>query len=417
MNKYLYYYFLLLILSSLINILLVPQFELPDGTHHLVKVILIEQNKIYFNSIFTYFKEIYFLIYQPFHQISLSLPINDICENMRLNNLSNCGYGTDYNIDFKNNANKFSKFGLDLNIYEYYTNFISKHQISLILFNSFFYFLIFVFFKNQLLEKEYIKVVFIFLLFPSVITITSYVSPNFLSTILNIFIFYFFLIRKYYLIFFLTLISLLIDYQNVTHLFTIIMFLFLYKFNQSFKLNLLFIFIFFIFLFLIIFQMKPFVYLIISNLTNYSSSDLSYLNENLNFLNLFKSITSFYLSLYYIGGSMQYLASIIEYFIFIILFGYYFFYNLIRIGLNKIDFYSNKNTIFIYFIISNLSFLFISHLFPTISQGRYYLVTLLPVIYFYVNNFISNKNYLFEFIILILFVLNLSHALKIFFNI
>ena len=42
-----------LIFSSILTILLIPQFEFPDGTHHLVKVILVEEQRLNFESIFS----------------------------------------------------------------------------------------------------------------------------------------------------------------------------------------------------------------------------------------------------------------------------------------------------------------------------------------------------------------------------
>ena len=414
MNKNIYFSFVLLLLSSLITIFFVPQFELPDGTHHLVKVILVENGKLELNSIFDYINEIYFILYQPFHHLSLILPLNDICDYMRSAYKTNCNFQTSFNNEFRFNNNSFSKFGLDLLIYDYFVYGIFKHKISLFIFNSFIYTLLFIVFKNRLVEKKFIEVLILFLIFPSVISISSYVSPNFLSVIFNIFIFYLFLSKKYYVAFFLSLLFTIIDNQNIVHLCSLGFFLFFFNLNKFSKINFFSFLLLLTFFYTLLIFLKPYIYYFITITSSYSMSDLNYLSEEINLINIFKIITSFYLSLYYIGGSMQFLASLIEYYLFFLFFAYYLFKNLIKVKLSNFDFESENYSIFIYFILINLSVLFVVTMFPTISQGRYYFILLLPIFYYFIKKINLNRYYLYEIIIFFIFVINFFHSYKIF---
>ena len=327
---------------------------------------------------------------------------------------TNCNFQTSFNNEFRFNNNSFSKFGLDLLIYDYFVYGIFKHKISLFIFNSFIYTLLFIVFKNRLVEKKFIEVLILFLIFPSVISISSYVSPNFLSVIFNIFIFYLFLSKKYYVAFFLSLLFTIIDNQNIVHLCSLGFFLFFFNLNKFSKINFFSFLILITFFYTLLIFLKPYIYYFITITSSYSMSDLNYLSEEINLINIFKIITSFYLSLYYIGGSMQFLASLIEYYLFFLFFAYYLFKNLIKVKLSNFDFESENYSIFIYFILINLSVLFVVTMFPTISQGRYYFILLLPIFYYFIKKINLNRYYLYEIIIFFIFVINFFHSYKIF---
>ena len=180
MNRNIFIGILGLTFSSIFCILLIPQFEFPDGTHHLVKVILVEENRMNLENISSILRNLYFIIIQPFHEISLFFEINDICRNMRAEKLLHCSEGTIYNHDFKYNKNNFSIFGLDINIYKYFNLSLAQHQITLILFNLCFYLILILFFSKKLLKKIFSLVIILYLIFPSTLHYASYISPNFL---------------------------------------------------------------------------------------------------------------------------------------------------------------------------------------------------------------------------------------------
>lgn len=417
MNIKIIFGFLLIVIITVLNILFIPQFELPDGTHHLVKIILIEDNRLYLDSISKILRNLYFVLYQPFHQISLNFPVNDICETMRLEKLMHCSEGTIYNDNFVHNRNSFSVFGLDINIYKYFNLSIAQHQISLIFFNSFFYLILIASYSKTLVKKNFPFLIIIYLLFPSTITYSSYISPNILSILINIIFFHLVISRKFYFYFFLSLLLVFIDYQNITHLIissATVAYLYLSKFK---KLNIIEILVLLLFSLILVFIFEDIILDLIINTTQVGATDISYLTEERNINNSIKSFISFILSLYYIGGSMQYLASIFEYLLFIIGGLFFLIKNTQLIKLSNIDLNDNSHLIFFFFILSLYSFFLISFLFPTISQGRYYLFILLPVFYFYLNK-IKIFNFIrFEIIIIILFIINFFHSFKIYLSI
>ena len=51
MNRVIIFGFICLALSSVLTILFIPQFEFPDGTHHYVKIILNEEQRINLHGI------------------------------------------------------------------------------------------------------------------------------------------------------------------------------------------------------------------------------------------------------------------------------------------------------------------------------------------------------------------------------
>lgn len=403
-----------LIFSSILTILLIPQFEFPDGTHHLVKVILVEEQRLNFESILSSMRNLYFIIIQPFHEISLFFDINDICRNMRVEKLMHCNEGTIYNHDFKYNKNNFSIFGLDINIYKYFNLSLSQNQIALILFNNSFYIILILFFSKKLLNINFPLILILYLIFPSVFHYSSYISPNFLSILFNIIFFYFLLKRMFFVYFFLSFLITLIDYQNISHFFISFSFLTYHFISKYFQLNIIQVIILLLVSLLGIILFKNQIFEIILILTPIGQSDLTYLNETYSLANQIKTLISFGLSLYYIGGSMQYLAHFFEYLVFLILLIFYIFNRLTNIKFTKIDLNNDSHLIFIFFIISCFSFVIISFLFPTISQGRYYLFILLPIIYFYLNETLLLKFIKYKYIIFIFLNINFIHSLKIY---
>ena len=403
-----------IIFSSILTVLLVPQFEFPDGTHHLVKVILVEEQRLNFKNILSTFRNLYFIIIQPFHEISLFFDINDICQNMRIEKLTYCNEGIIYNHDFKYNKNNFSIFGLDINIYKYFNLSLSQHQIALILFNNSFYIILILFFSKKLLNINFSLILILYLIFPSVLHYSSYISPNFLSILFNIIFFYFLLKRRFFIYFFLCFIATLIDYQNISHFIISFSFLTYHLISKYFQLNIIQVIIILLLYLTGVILLKNQIYEIILNLTPLGQSDLTYLDEPFSLTNQIKSLISFGLSLYYVGGSMQYLAHFFEYLIFLILLIFYVFNKLKNIKFEKIDFNNDFHLMFIFFIISCFSFVIISFLFPTISQGRYYLFILLPIIFFYLNETVMLKFLKYEYLILIFLNINIIHSLKIY---
>lgn len=417
MNNKIFFGFIFIVIISTLNILFIPQFELPDGTHHLVKVILIEENRLVIDSLTKILRNIYFILYQPFHEISLFFPVNDICATMRLDNLMHCSEGTIYNEEFVHNNNSFSIFGLDINIYRYFNLSLSQHQISLLIFNFFLYFVLIFTYSKTFIKNNFPILIIIYLLFPSTITYNSYISPNILSILFNIVFFYCVISRKFYLYFFLSILFVYIDYQNITHLIMssgILTYLYISKYL---KLNIIQIIIILISFLIIAFLLEDFIFDIIVNFTTVGYSDISYLNEERSIFNFIKSFISFFLSLYYIGGSMQYLASFFEYLVFLICALFFLIAKLKRIKLSKINLNEDSHLTFYFFILSLFSYFLISYLFPTISQGRYYMFILLPVFYFYLNEFKIFEFIRYETMIIILFTINLSHLFKIYLSI
>lgn len=414
MNKNIFFGFFFLIISSILTILFVPQFEFPDGTHHLVKIILVEENQIYPKSIISILRNLYFIIIQPFHEISLLFGINDICETMRKENLMHCNFGTMYNEEFAYNRNSFSNFGIDINIYKYFNLSLAQHQITLILFNFFIYIICIISFSKSLIEKNFPIIVIIYLIFPSTLSYSSYISPNFLCIILNIIFFYFAITRKLYLYLFLSIFFTLVDYQNIAHIFISFCLVFYNLISKYFKLNILYLIFILLSSLLIVILLKDIIFNVIISYTSVGTSDLIYLDENITIFNLIKSYLSFGLSLYYIGGSMQYLAHVFEYLIFLVAILYFAFNKFSNIKLNKIDLGNDNHLTLSFFILSLFSLFTLSFLFPTISQGRYYLFILLPVIYFYINDFKVLNFISYQKIILIFFSLNFIHSFKIY---
>ena len=111
---------------------------------------------------------------------------------------------------------------------------------------------------------------------------------------------------------------------------------------------------------------------------------------------------------------MQYLAHVFEYLIFLVAILYFAFNKFSNIKLNKIDLGNDNHLTLSFFILSLFSLFTLSFLFPTISQGRYYLFILLPVIYFYINDFKVLNFISYQKIILIFFSLNFIHSFKIY---
>lgn len=414
MNKNIFFGFFFLIISSIFTILFVPQFEFPDGTHHLVKIILVEENRISLDNIFSILRNLYFIIIQPFHEISLSFGINDICETMRNEKIMHCNDGTMYNDEFAYNRNSFSIFGIDINIYKYFNLSLAQHQITLILFNFFIYLICIISFSKTLIEKNFPLIIIIYLIFPSTLSYSSYISPNFLCIILNIVFFYLVVIRKFYLYLFLSILFTLVDYQNISHILISFCLVSYNLISKYLKLNILYLIFILLSSLLIVILLKDNIHDIIISYTSVGKSDLIYLDEKISLFNLIKSYLSFGLSLYYIGGSMQYLAHLFEYLIFLTAVLYFAFNKLLNIKLNKLDLENDKHLILSFFILSLFSLFILSLLFPTISQGRYYLFILLPVIYFYINDFKLLNILSYQKIILIFFTLNFIHSLKIY---
>lgn len=414
MNRNIFIGFLGLIFSCIFTILLIPQFEFPDGTHHLVKVILVEEQRLNLNNISRILKNLYFIIIQPFHEISLFFDINDICQNMRVEKSTNCNHGTIYNQDFIYNKSNFSIFGLDINIYKYFNLSLSQNQIALLLFNISLYFILILFFSKKLLNINFPLILILYLIFPSTLHYSSYISPNFFSFLFNIIFFYFLFIRRFFIYFFLSIAVSYIDYQNISHFYISFSLLTYHFISKYFHLNIIqFIILLFVSL-LGVLLFKNQIFQIILMLTPMSQSDLSYVNETFSLTNQIKSLISFGLSLYYIGGSMQYLANFFEYLVFFALVIFYIFNRFANIKLDKIDLNNDSHLTFIFFIISCFSFLIISFLFPNISQGRYYLYLLLPIIYFYLNDTVMLKFIEYKYIIFIFLNINLIHSLKIY---
>ena len=109
---------------------------------------------------------------------------------------------------------------------------------------------------------------------------------------------------------------------------------------------------------------------------------------------------------------MQYLAHFFEYLIFLVLLIFYISNRLSYIKLAKIDLRNDSHLVFMFFIVSCFSFVIISHLFPTISQGRYYLFLLLPIIILFEQT-VMLKLIKYKYIILTLSI-NFIHSLKIY---
>ena len=72
---------------------------------------------------------------------------------------------------------------------------------------------------QKIIKKRFSLVIILYLIFPSTLHYASYISPNFLSILFNIIFFYFVIIRRFYIYFFLSLVITFIDYQNISHIF------------------------------------------------------------------------------------------------------------------------------------------------------------------------------------------------------
>lgn len=401
----------LIIINSIFFPLFSNQYNLPDGVLHEITFNNISNSELNFLKYLTFFDLFNIILIKNF-LLSLFPNFFEICylDYDTITNISDT-CNNFYNID------KNFSFGGSVNLYTY-SNLvqININKISLILYLLILNILIFIFINIYGDHITQLTVLF-FLIFPSFINTVSYISPNIISSYIQIIFFILFLNQKFIAYFFISILLVYIDTQNISNLFLIII-LFLLIFIKNFlkiKISLInYLILFVLILFFIFFIRENTLFQSFINnseiFTNSFIQDYNYINYSnvqrqdyiFTISEFIYSIFVFFISLYYVGGSMSHLSYLLEYLIFASLILNYFYRSIF-----KDKSYNNifNNLSFSYFLIGILSFFILIILLININQGRYGLFILLPFLYYY-SSLISKNNFLITSSFLLIFILN-----------
>lgn len=391
MNQYLFkiFFFSIINFNLLIYILFTNQYNLPDGVLHELTFNSVYSDKLP-NSLINYFKNI--------DMFSLSI-IKQILEGLSPNFISNCTVDYANSLLLTDNCNniyeynnKFS-FGGDEDLFIYSNSFeLNYLKLSLIIY-LFILNLITFTIVSIINDKKIFISTLLFLFFPSVLNTISYLSPNIISTYFQIFLFIFFISKYYTIYFILSFFLFFIDFQNISNLILILSFLFIYLLDNTLKTKInyfrLLFFLVSIAIITILLKEYNFFYFLTKSFSTSSFQNYLYLNFGTN--DIFKSIFIFFISLYYVGGSMSHFPFLLEYIIFFILLIVFIYLNLFSSKNLFSNIYSDIS--FTYFIFGLFSFLTLIIIFTSFNQGRYGLLLLFPMFYYY-SGIINNHRYL-----------------------
>ncbi len=401
--------FFLIIVDCFFNIFLINQYNLPDGVHHFRRYDLVitktlpQDFLIYLKDFDMYnISFISSVLTQLFPNFNSECLI-DWSNEMYL--ADSCQYKYFLGLDFS-----YKGFGYDTQLHDYSKIYFSPHNIALLIYLSFILLFIFIILNKIIQKKEIFYLSIFFLYFPSVSSNFGYISPNIISSYGQLFLFLFFINKKYISYFLISIILTFMDFQNISNVIIISLFSLFFVIEKSIfiRINFLYLSI----LSIIIISILAFIKF--SGLLDYLfllffpeiRQDYAYLNIGDH--NTIKSLGVLFISLYYVGGSMTHPAFLLEYLVFFLISIYFFYLSFLQNSnfLNNI-FLNPQRT---YFAIGIFTVLIILLLFPNISQGRYHFYILLPILLFYAEKIKSEKTFLFY--ISLLFVLNNLKLIK-----
>lgn len=376
-----------------IFVFLIPQTEQSDGMLHYANF----KKKI--NDFNFSFKSIYFYMLSWLDFFYIFLGFENFCLSDDVIDPQYCFGAHDYSDEVKRNL---KIFGINIPLMQYKYKFaIFSFQLSLITLNFLLFLITIISFKIIKLEKSMIYLIIIFFFMPSVLTAYSYVSPNTISIFFHLFVFINLINKKYVFTIILIFFSIYLDKQNIILAFVFFNFIIILSILK--KYNNITGYLLFIFSSILI----SFLFIIITKIY-IPDSDLTYLTQS--GFQPIKSFLTMYISLYYLGGSMSYLSFEIEYLFYILFIIIFIFLN---IKSSKIKL-SLHLTIF---IAINIAFFQVLTALHSVDQGRYYIILLLNLIYFFITEykkiFINN----FHLIIFTIYMLNMMKVIKQYFSI